>query len=68
MRDLGTEVEVSDGVKPGGQVVLMPPVDLGDGDKVQGSRSGHWQCSRVLTLSHSYSRFGLLSKRLETPT
>jgi hypothetical protein len=34
-RDLGTEVEVSDGVKPGDQVVLTPPVNLEDGSKVQ---------------------------------
>jgi RND family efflux transporter MFP subunit len=35
IRDLGTEVEVSDGVKQGDQVVLTPPVDLEDGSKVQ---------------------------------
>jgi RND family efflux transporter MFP subunit len=35
VRDLGTEVEVSDGVKQGDQVVLTPPVDLEDGGKVQ---------------------------------
>ena len=35
VRDLGTEVEVSDGVKAGDQVVLTPPVDLGDGGKVR---------------------------------
>jgi RND family efflux transporter MFP subunit len=35
IRDLGTEVEVSEGVKPGDQVVLTPPVDLEDGSKVQ---------------------------------
>jgi len=35
IRDLGTEVEVSDGVKQGDQVVLSPPVDLEDGNKVQ---------------------------------
>jgi hypothetical protein len=28
IRDLGTEVEVSDGVKQGDRVVLTPPVDL----------------------------------------
>src|SRR5206468_8031557 len=28
IRDLGTEAEVSDGVKQGDQVVLSPPVDL----------------------------------------
>jgi multidrug efflux pump subunit AcrA (membrane-fusion protein) len=35
VRDLGTEVEVSDGVKPGDQVVLTPPVNHGDGEKVR---------------------------------
>ena len=35
IRDLGTEVELSDGVKQGDQVVLSPPVDLEDGSKVQ---------------------------------
>jgi hypothetical protein len=35
IRDLGTEVEVSDGVKQGDLVVLSPPVDLEDGGKVQ---------------------------------
>src|SRR5271167_998214 len=35
VRDLGTEVEVSAGVKQGDQVVLTPPVDLEDGSKVQ---------------------------------
>jgi RND family efflux transporter MFP subunit len=34
-RDLGTEVEVRDGVKPGDQVILNPPVDLVEGSKVQ---------------------------------
>jgi RND family efflux transporter MFP subunit len=33
--DYGTEVEVSDGVKEGDQVILQPPVNLADGDKVQ---------------------------------
>ena len=35
IRDLGTEVELSDGVKQGDHVVLTPPVDLEDGSKVQ---------------------------------
>jgi hypothetical protein len=35
IRDLGTEVEVSDGVEQGDQVVLAPPVDLEDGGNVQ---------------------------------
>jgi RND family efflux transporter MFP subunit len=34
-RDLGTQVEVRDGVKPGDQVILNPPVDLADGSRVQ---------------------------------
>lgn len=34
IRDLGTEVEISDGVKPGEEVVLTPPVDLEDGNRV----------------------------------
>ena len=33
--DYGTEVEVNAGVKDGDQVVLQPPVNLADGDKVQ---------------------------------
>lgn len=35
VRDFGTQVEVDDGVKPGDQVVLNPPVDLVEGGKVQ---------------------------------
>jgi RND family efflux transporter MFP subunit len=35
VRDFGTTVEVSDGVKDGDQVILNPPVDLTDGQKVQ---------------------------------
>jgi RND family efflux transporter MFP subunit len=35
VRDLGTEVEVSEGVQADDQVILTPPVDLGDGAKVQ---------------------------------
>ena len=35
IRDLGTEVEVSDGVKQGDRVVITPPVDLEDGNKVR---------------------------------
>jgi hypothetical protein len=35
IRNLGTEVEISDGVKQGDKVVLTPPVDLEDGGKVQ---------------------------------
>jgi RND family efflux transporter MFP subunit len=38
-RDFGTEVEVSDGIKPGDQVILRPTVNLADGSKVQGSAS-----------------------------
>ena len=33
--DYGTEVEVNEGVQNGDQVVLQPPVNLGDGDKVR---------------------------------
>jgi RND family efflux transporter MFP subunit len=32
--DYGTEVEVNDGIKAGDQVILQPPVNLADGDKV----------------------------------
>lgn len=32
--DYGTEVEVSEGIKPGDQVILQPPVNLADSDKV----------------------------------
>lgn len=35
VRDFGTELEVSDGVKAGNKVVLNPPVDLAPGGKVQ---------------------------------
>lgn len=35
IRDLGTEVEVSAGVKPGELVIVNPPVDLEDGTKVK---------------------------------
>jgi RND family efflux transporter MFP subunit len=35
VRDFGTTVEVSAGVKDGDQVILNPPVDLTDGRKVQ---------------------------------
>jgi RND family efflux transporter MFP subunit len=33
-RDLGTEIEVAEGVGPGDQVVLNLPIDLGDGSKL----------------------------------
>lgn len=35
VRDFGTSVEASDGVKDGDRVILNPPVDLADGAKVQ---------------------------------
>jgi RND family efflux transporter MFP subunit len=35
VRDFGTEVEASNGVKDGDRVILNPPVDLADGGKVQ---------------------------------
>src|SRR5262249_46486316 len=34
-RDFGTEVEVSDGIKPGDLLILRPSVALADGSKVQ---------------------------------
>jgi RND family efflux transporter MFP subunit len=34
-RDFGTEVEVHDGIKPGDELILKPPVTLADGSKVQ---------------------------------
>jgi RND family efflux transporter MFP subunit len=34
-RDLGTQVELRDGVEPGDQVILRPAVNLADGAKVQ---------------------------------
>ena len=34
-RDLGTEVEVRDGIKQGDLVILNPPVELAEGSKVQ---------------------------------
>jgi RND family efflux transporter MFP subunit len=34
-RDLGTQVEVDAGVKPGDRVILSPPVNLVEGSKVQ---------------------------------
>jgi hypothetical protein len=34
-RDLGTQVEVRDGVKAGDQVILNPTVDLMDGTRVR---------------------------------
>jgi RND family efflux transporter MFP subunit len=33
--DYGTEVEVNEGVKDGDEVILQPPVNLADGEKVQ---------------------------------
>jgi hypothetical protein len=33
--DYGTEVEVSDGVKPDDQVILQLPVNIADGNDVQ---------------------------------
>jgi RND family efflux transporter MFP subunit len=33
--DYGTEVQVSEGVKDGDKVILQPPVNLAEGDKVQ---------------------------------
>jgi RND family efflux transporter MFP subunit len=33
--DYGTEVELNEGVKAGDQIILQPPVNLADGEKVQ---------------------------------
>src|SRR6201987_2275826 len=33
--DYGTEVEINEGIKDSDQFILQPPVNLGDGDKVQ---------------------------------
>ena len=33
--DFGTEVQVSEGVKDGDKVIVQPPVNLADGEKVQ---------------------------------
>jgi len=33
-RDLGTEVELRDGIQPGDEVILQPMVNLADGSKV----------------------------------
>lgn len=35
VRDLGTQVEVSEGVSSGDEVIINPPVDLADGSRVQ---------------------------------
>jgi len=35
--DLGTQVELRDGIKPGDEVILKPMVNLADGSKVQAS-------------------------------
>ncbi|HEY2186398.1 MAG TPA: efflux RND transporter periplasmic adaptor subunit, partial [Xanthobacteraceae bacterium] len=34
-RDLGTQLEVDDGVEQGEQVIVNPPVTLAEGSKVQ---------------------------------
>jgi len=33
-KDLGTKMEVENGVKAGDEVVLNPPIDLGEGSRV----------------------------------
>ncbi len=45
VRDFGTTVEVSAGVKDGDQVILNPPVDLTDGHKVKIRPGPHAQLS-----------------------
>jgi len=34
-RDLGTRVEVDSGIRAGDQVILNPPINLGDGSRVR---------------------------------
>jgi RND family efflux transporter MFP subunit len=34
VRDFGTQIEVADGIKPGDQVIISPPVNLAAGSKV----------------------------------
>jgi multidrug efflux pump subunit AcrA (membrane-fusion protein) len=45
-RDLGTAVEVRDGVKPGEQVILNPAVDLEEGSRVATRPRGPGPASR----------------------
>ena len=45
-RDLGTQVEVRDGVKAGDQVILNPMVDLMDGSRVRTRAPAAWPRSR----------------------
>jgi len=45
-RDLGTGVEVRDGVKPGEQVILNPAVDLEEGSRVAAKAQGPGPASR----------------------
>jgi len=45
LRDLGTEVEVGDGIKPGDALILRPSVALADGSKVQRQQTGETKLS-----------------------
>jgi hypothetical protein len=45
-RDLGTTVEVRDGVEAGDQVILNPTVNLVEGSKVRTSNQGPWPNAR----------------------
>ena len=45
-RDLGTTVEVRDGVQAGDQVILNPAVNLVEGSKVRTSNQGPWPNAR----------------------
>ena len=45
-RDMGTQVEVDAGVKPGDQVILNPPVNLPDGGKVRVAAESSGQPSK----------------------
>src|SRR5438874_83914 len=42
--DNGTEVEVNDGIKDGDKLILQPPVNLADGNKVQIIQIGRASC------------------------
>jgi hypothetical protein len=35
LRDFGTEVEIADGLEPGDQIVLNPPVNLAEGSRIE---------------------------------
>jgi RND family efflux transporter MFP subunit len=45
LRDMGTEIEVSDGIKAGDALILRPSVALADGSKVQQQQAGETKLS-----------------------